>query len=54
VNQLYELLISISLWKASAEKDGTKSTCAEATIYLEQGVEWLGVKDSLIFMRKRK
>lgn len=26
----------------------------EATIYLEQGFEWVGVKDSLIFLRKRK
>jgi integrase len=26
----------------------------EATIYLEQGFEWLGVKDNLIFLRKRK
>jgi integrase len=26
----------------------------EATMYLEQGFEWLGVKDSLIFLRKRK
>jgi integrase len=26
----------------------------EATVYLEQGFEWVGVKDSLIFLRKRK
>jgi integrase len=26
----------------------------EATIYLEQGFEWVGVKDNLIFLRKRK
>jgi integrase len=26
----------------------------EATMYLEQGFEWLGVKDNLIFLRKRK
>jgi integrase len=26
----------------------------EATTYLEQGFEWVGVKDSLIFLRKRK
>jgi hypothetical protein len=26
----------------------------EATIYLEQGFVWVGVKDSLIFLRKRK
>jgi hypothetical protein len=26
----------------------------EATIYLEQGFEWLGIKDNLIFLRKRK
>ena len=26
----------------------------ETTIYLEQGFEWVGVKDSLIFLRKRK
>jgi integrase len=26
----------------------------EATVYLEQGFEWIGVKDSLIFLRKRK
>ncbi len=26
----------------------------EATIYLEQGFEWIGVKDNLIFLRKRK
>ena len=26
----------------------------EAIIYLEQGFEWLGVKDSLIFLRERK
>ena len=26
----------------------------EATTYLEQGFEWIGVKDSLIFLRKRK
>ena len=26
----------------------------EATIFLEQGFEWVGVKDSLIFLRKRK
>ena len=26
----------------------------EATQYLEQGFEWVGVKDSLIFLRKRK
>jgi integrase len=26
----------------------------EATLFLEQGFEWVGVKDSLIFLRKRK
>jgi integrase len=26
----------------------------EATTYLEQGFEWIGVKDNLIFLRKRK
>jgi len=26
----------------------------EATMYLEQGFEWVGVKDNLIFLRKRK
>jgi len=26
----------------------------EATAYLEQGFEWVGVKDTLIFLRKRK
>ena len=26
----------------------------EETMYLEQGFEWLGVKDSLIFLRKIK
>jgi hypothetical protein len=26
----------------------------EATRYLEVGYEWIGVKDSLIFLRKRK
>ena len=26
----------------------------EATMYLEQGFEWIGVKDNLIFLRKRK
>jgi len=26
----------------------------EATRYLEEGFEWVGVKDSLIFLRKRK
>ena len=26
----------------------------ETTIYLEQGFEWVGVKDNLIFLRKRK
>ena len=26
----------------------------EATTYLEQGFEWVGIKDNLIFLRKRK
>ncbi len=26
----------------------------EAIIYLEHGFEWIGVKDNLIFLRKRK
>jgi hypothetical protein len=26
----------------------------EDTKYLKQGVEWAGIKDSLIFLRKRK
>jgi integrase len=26
----------------------------EATTYLEQGFEWIGIKDNLIFLRKRK
>ena len=26
----------------------------EVTAYLEQGFEWVGVKDTLIFLRKRK
>jgi hypothetical protein len=26
----------------------------EATKYLETGFEWVGVKDNLIFLRKRK
>lgn len=30
------------------------ATQHEATSYLEQGFEWLGVKDNLIFLRKRK
>ena len=33
-----------------------KVTCKqeEATTYLEQGFEWIGIKDNLIFLRKRK
>jgi hypothetical protein len=26
----------------------------DATTYLEQGFEWIGIKDNLIFLRKRK
>jgi len=26
----------------------------EATVYSEQGFEWIGVKDNLIFLRRRK
>jgi integrase len=26
----------------------------EATTYIEQGFEWVGIKDNLIFLRKRK
>jgi hypothetical protein len=33
-------------------KDTSKQE--KATMYLEQGFEWVGVKDSLIFLRKRK
>jgi hypothetical protein len=33
-----------------------KVTCKqkEATTYLEQGFEWVAIKDNLIFLRKRK